>query len=126
LLAYRTFRGEFGSFSVPLLLVSGTELESDEMQVYRKTYESLGLPFEGKPRRRLEVRAGQAVADEGNATRTHDWNRSIATTNSYWKQILSEDEVQFVQRLNAWIFEELEGISRRGHADGFAKRPLAV
>lgn len=126
LLAYRTSRGEFGRFSAPLLLISGAELEVNEMQVYRKMYESLGLPFEGRPRRWLEGRASRAVEDSGGATRTHDWRRSVSATNSYWKHTLSDEEVEFVQGLNSWIFEELESINTTGNESSLVDAPLVV
>jgi hypothetical protein len=125
-LAYRTSRGEFGQPSAPLMLISGTELEADEIEVYRQTYEALGLPFEGRPRRSLEARAGQAVADSGGPTKTHDWRRSVSATNSYWKQTLNEAEIEFVQKLNAPIFDKLENINASGRAASRSEAPLAV
>jgi hypothetical protein len=38
----------------------------------------------------------------------HEWRRSVAATNTYWKNTLTNDEVQFVQGLNGWIFAALE------------------
>ena len=124
LLAYRTSCGEFGRFSVPLLLISGTELEANEMQVYCRMYENLGLPFEGRPRRWLEGRAGQAVEDSGGATRTHDWRRSILATNSYWKHTLTDEEVEFVHKLNSRIFQKLETIQASGSASPQNEVPI--
>jgi hypothetical protein len=114
--ACRVFRGEFGRFSAPLLLVSGTELEANELQVYRNIYESLDLPFDGRPRRSLEKRAGQAIEDVGETTKTHDWGRSVSATNSYWKQTLDDSEIEFVQQLNSRIFDELESIGASGNS----------
>lgn len=114
LLAYHTARGRYGTFNAPLVLISSTELEANEMQVYRDMYESLGLAFEGRPRRRLEARARHAVEDSGKVIHTHDWSRSVAATNSYWRQVLDDDEVSFIQRLNGWVFEEIEVISAAG------------
>lgn len=108
LLAIRTSCGEFGRISAPLLFVSGTELEFNEVEVYRKIYEILDLTFEGHPHRLLEKRVGQAVEDDGTTTKTHDWRRTVSATNSYWKHVLSDEEVQFVQELNAGLFQELE------------------
>ena len=125
-LAYRTSRGEFGPLSAPLLLISGTELEANEMQLYCQMYEKLGLPFEGRPRRLLEERCGQAVEDLGETTKTHDWRRSVSATNTYWKQTLSEEEIDSVQALNSGIFEELEGIATPQNAGPRAKAPLFV
>jgi hypothetical protein len=112
LLAYRVSRGEFGNFPASFMLVSATQLEINEMQVYSDIYNCLDLPFEGQPRRKLEQRAGLAIEDSGRTTRTHDWRRSVSATNSYWKKTLSDEEIVFVSGLNSWIFEALEGIDR--------------
>ncbi len=112
-LAYRTLRGDFGPVSAPYMIVSATDLEDDELGVYRDLYGALDLPFEGRALKRLQDRVGKAVHDTSSTSKTHDWNRSVSATNSYWKQTLDTEEVVFVQKLNAWIFEALEGDASR-------------
>ena len=34
-----------------------------------------------------------------NANSVHDWKRSIAHTNNYWKDSLSEQEIDFIRHL---------------------------
>jgi hypothetical protein len=126
LLAYRISCGELGRFSAPLLLISGTALEANEVQVYRQTFERLGLPFEGHPRRWLEARAGRAAEYSSGLTKTHDWRRSVSETNSYWKHTLSEEEVEFVQELNSRIFDELESINANGNTRPQLAAPMVV
>jgi hypothetical protein len=109
-LSYRTARGDFGRYAAPLKIVTGDELESDELGVYRDLYDCLGLAFEGKARKRLEERVGRAVHDTAKPSKTHDWNRSVSATNSYWKETLDPKEILAVQKLNGWIYEALESL----------------
>jgi hypothetical protein len=111
LLALRLLRGCYGSFSVPLLLVMGSELEANEIELYRRVYERLELSFEGRPRRQLEARMRRAAGREPGATKVHDWDRSIAGLNSYWKDVLGQEEVAMVAEMNSGIFQALEAMN---------------
>jgi hypothetical protein len=104
-----TMKGQFGELPTKLILMSGTALEANEIEVYRRAYNVFGLPFEGYPRRVLESRARQAVQDIGDPRKTHDWSRSVGVTNSYWSTVLTGDEIALVTDLNAEIFTVLEG-----------------
>ena len=66
--------------------------------------------MEGKARKRLEERVSRAVHDTAKPAKTHDWNRSVSATNSYWKETLDPGEILAVQRLNGWIYEALESL----------------
>lgn len=110
LLAHRVVDGQFGSLPGNLHLVSGAALETDEINVYRQTFEVLDLPFDGRPRRRLEARVRQAVHEAGDPARVHDWQRTLSATNSYWSDVLSAEEVELVQELNLGIYNALESL----------------
>jgi hypothetical protein len=115
-IAQRIVQGEFGALPAKLFVISGTALEANEIEVYRQAYYALGLTFEGRPRQSLESRARRAVKEIGDPRRTHNWGRSISTTNSYWSSVLTEGETAFVSELNAGIFASLESASDEQHA----------
>ncbi|MBA3516229.1 MAG: hypothetical protein H0T75_00900 [Rhizobiales bacterium] len=107
--AARAARGEFGQTPGKLLMIGGKELEVNEVQVYRLLYSELGLAFEGRPHRLIEARARSATDDVGDPKRTHNWQRSVATTNTYWREVLDAEEIGFASELNSRLYEELCG-----------------
>jgi len=81
-------------------LVTSEALEQDEQATYRTLIGELGL----MPTRAVE----KTLSKERRETRasdmsqkTHDWTRSVASVNQYWKDVLSEDDLRHVGEITS-------------------------
>ena len=87
-------------------LVTSEALMEDECATYRALFDRLGLVSTGATERALSSvkpdSKGKPKADV-----THDWSRSVAAANSYWKDLLNEEEAERVDTLTADIEEQI-------------------
>ncbi|WP_157577768.1 hypothetical protein [Roseivivax halodurans] len=86
-------------------IVTAPSLEADEMATYRMAFAHAGLDFTGKIARFLERRAEAAADASADSSVVHDWNRSVASANSYWRELLSGEDLEAIEDLTA----DLEG-----------------
>lgn len=87
-------------------LITSEDLIADEVGSYRRLFDRLGLT-PGKATEALLSAArdkGAAIPDKGT---THDWSRSAASANSYWKDILGEADIARVAALTGDVAERI-------------------
>lgn len=79
-------------------LVTSEDLIADDAGTYARLFDRFGLVPGPKTDARLRSHeaTGAAIPASG---KTHDWSRSAAAVNAYWKDVLSPEEVADVQRL---------------------------
>lgn len=83
-------------------LITSEELERDERTTYLRLIESLGLePGRGVGKTLSKPRREQG--DSERSRKVHDWTRSVASVNSYWKDVLTGGELESVQALTSDI-----------------------
>lgn len=84
------------------------KVAQNELGSYVELFSWLNETMPAKAKRALTQRElanpQSAVPKSG---RVHDFNRTAAQANSYWKKILTADEAQVVTELNGAIWEEL-------------------
>lgn len=79
-------------------LVTSTDLERDQRAAYLELIRKLGLAPTFSVQRRLSTRGREAAA--GDMSRiAHDWNRSIASLNRYWQEVLTAGEVETIHAI---------------------------
>ena len=81
-------------------LITSADLQADERKTYDGLFRDLGLtPTPALERTLSRPRREARAADLGK--KTHDWTRSVASLNSYWKDVLSAEDVEKVDRITA-------------------------
>lgn len=95
-------------------LVTSEALAADEEGTYRRLFEVLGLKGADTLHATLAKRQKDAKAVPDSKT-THDWNRSVAAVNSYWKDLLSPEEIRKVDDLTADVFETVSSRPSLGY-----------
>jgi hypothetical protein len=83
-------------------LVTSEELERDERRTYLRLIEGLGLTPDAAVAKSLS-RPRREQTDPEPAQKVHDWTRSVASVNSYWKDVLTAGELESVQALTSDI-----------------------
>lgn len=84
------------------------KVAKDETANYVELFSWLHETMPTKAKRALAKRSienPQVVIPKSG--RVHDFNRTAAQANSYWRKILTEDEVRVVTELNGAIWDEL-------------------
>lgn len=97
-------------------LVTSEALEQDERATYRRLIGDLGLTPTRAVEKTLSKERREARAADMSG-KTHDWTRSVASVNQYWKDVLSEEDLLHVEAITSDI--ELTLLSREtppGHA----------
>jgi hypothetical protein len=92
--------------SAHLFLVRSTALEVNETAVYEALFFWLGVDPE-KPMAHLANQQSKRSADKKAPNATHDWTRSLAQTNQYWKETLTPEEIEIVSTLAGDLAQEL-------------------
>lgn len=87
-------------------LVTSEDLENDEAGTYRRLCRELQLLPTAGFERLLKKPRREAVAGD-LARKTHDWNRSVASLNNYWKSVLSEKEVETIDLITSDLAPKL-------------------
>lgn len=80
-----------------LHLIQSDDLERDEIETYSRIFDGLSLPFQNASHY-LEARSRRSTGQYRAPKATHDWNRSVHHTNTYWKSMLSPDEIDEVNQ----------------------------
>jgi hypothetical protein len=93
-----------------ILLVDPGRLEQDEEAEYRRLFHHVGIAPTDKVIAAIRSRTRSRRTGEGeqNPRNVHDWSRSIAETNSYWRRTLTDDEIGFVRELNSDVWSRLQ------------------
>jgi len=79
-------------------MVTSEQLEQDERATYSALLHSLGLEPTAAVERTLSSRRRDASVAEMKRT-AHDWDRSLASVNSYWREVLSAEDLTVVRAL---------------------------
>jgi len=88
--------GALGSVRV----VTSADLEADEPAAYDKLIRGLALtPGRGVKRMLAKPRRDAVAADMGS--KTHDWTRSVSSVNNYWREVLTKDDLEKVDRITS-------------------------
>jgi hypothetical protein len=81
-------------------LLTSADLQANERTAYFNLISKLALtPTPGVERMLSRPRREAAAADMSR--KTHDWTRSVASVNSYWKDVLSEVDIENVDRITS-------------------------
>jgi hypothetical protein len=89
-------------------LVTSEELERDERATYLALIDDLRLA----PTQSVEkILSGPRQEDAGaEATqKVHDWTRSVASLNRYWKDVLTAEDLESVRALTSDLVPHLFG-----------------
>lgn len=87
-----------------LFLLNMQRLSEDESAAYRQVFQWLGRPVPG----RLDGILAKRQNSKGpKGKRVHDFNRSAAATNAYWKDVLADDEVGVVNQINGELWDRI-------------------
>jgi hypothetical protein len=97
-----------GRTGSPTYLFNLAKAESDEMITYENLFTWLRVPMTSRIRHVIERRAeGGRSGEVPEKGRVHDFNRSAAQANGYWRNILTEEESDFVLALNESLWERI-------------------
>jgi hypothetical protein len=81
-------------------LVTSEALERDERSTYLELIRALGLTPTARVERALsQVR--RETASSQMTRKTHDWSRSITSLNTYWKEVLTAEDLEKIQALTS-------------------------
>lgn len=88
-------------------VITSADLEADEGAAYDRLIKALALtPTRGVQRMLSKPRRDAAVADMGS--KAHDWTRSVSSVNNYWREVLTQDDIDKVDRITSdlvpWLF----------------------
>jgi hypothetical protein len=87
-------------------LITSADLETDERAAYEKLIGGLGLTPTAALVRMLSRPRREAAARD-MSLKAHDWTRSLASVNNYWREVLTADEVQRVDRITSDLVPHL-------------------
>jgi hypothetical protein len=89
-------------------LVTSDALERDERATYRRLLDALGLSATRGVQRTLGApRREAAVSDMRH--KAHDWNRSLASLNRYWQDVLSEEDLTNIRAITEDLVPAIAG-----------------
>lgn len=88
-------------------LVTSTALEEDEIATYRMAFADAGLQFTARVARTLTRRAEAAADARADSEIVHDWSRSVASANSYWRDLLGDADLEAIEDLTGDLEERL-------------------
>ena len=81
-------------------LITSADLQAGERMTYQGLCRDLALtPTAGLDRALSKPRREAGAADLSK--KTHDWTRSVASVNSYWKEVLTAEDVERVDRITS-------------------------
>lgn len=86
-------------------LVTSADLEADERTTYEKLIAALGLESTRAVERMLSTPRRDASAADMKRT-AHDWNRSLSSVNNYWREVLTDEEVENVDRITSDLAQQ--------------------
>lgn len=87
-------------------LISSDQLVTDEQGTYETLFRTLGLEGGNRVGGILAKRRNDGAAVPTRKT-THDWTRSVASVNSYWKNVLEAREIDRVEELTRDVVDQL-------------------
>lgn len=89
-----------------LFLVRSTDLETKEDETYAALFAWLGIDAT-KPMAYLAKRQNKRKDEKKSPNATHDWTRSLKQTNEYWRDSLTQEEIDVVSTLAGELSEDL-------------------
>ncbi|TMM46739.1 sulfotransferase [Qipengyuania marisflavi] len=89
-------------------LVTSDALVADERATYTRLFDRLGL-VQTAATEKLLTAEKSATRSRPDSKTSHDWTRSVAAVNSYWKELLTDDDAAQVDRLTGDVEEALFG-----------------
>ena len=90
-----------------LFLLNMENVAKDEIGGYRQLFHWLGRPMPQKLERLVAKRQTAESRAQPRLGQVHDFNRTAASANSYWAQVLSAEEAELVTRINGNLWERL-------------------
>jgi len=87
-------------------LITSDDLAKDESGTYLSLMRLLRLVPSPAVERELSKSAGRGRADQ-LSRKVHDWGRSVESVNSYWKDVLTPEELEQVHELTCDITPQL-------------------
>jgi len=87
-------------------LVTSDRLMESERETYEALFNKLGL----EPSSKTEAELSKQKSDTRSRPKgkvTHDWGRSVKAVNSYWSEVLSEEQIERVKELTADVEDGL-------------------
>lgn len=91
-----------------LNLVSPDDLAVDERGCYTALFDKLGLTATDKTEQLLSEKKSESRSRPSDNT-THDWGRSVAAVNSYWRDLLTEDDIRKTDAITADVEDAILG-----------------
>ncbi len=79
----------------------------DDQAAFDAVFDWLGRTMPAAVRHNLVRRAAASGSGSPKERRVHDWNRTSAQANTYWKEVLTEDEVALVEDINGGLWDEV-------------------
>lgn len=89
-------------------LVSPDDLAVDERGCYESLFAKLDLTETQKTEELLAAKKSD-TRSRPSANTTHDWGRSVSAVNSYWRELLTEEDIHKVDAITADIEQEILG-----------------
>jgi hypothetical protein len=97
-------------------LVTSEALERDERATYFALLDQLGLTATTAVQRTLAGPRRDAAAS-GDKKKTHDWNRSMASLNRYWQEVLSDQDLANVSAITDELAAQVLGTAAVAERD---------
>lgn len=84
----------------------------DEMKAYTRLFDWLGYAMPISVEKTIRRRSCKTGSGTPRAGKVHDFNRSAAQANSYWRSLLTEAEVAMVDEVNGALWAALSSSAR--------------
>lgn len=79
----------------------------DELVAYRALFDWLGEEMPRQVESKIIFRNRSKGDNVPNSTKVHNFNRTAAQANSYWKTVLTKDEIQLVEEINGSLWNDI-------------------
>jgi hypothetical protein len=84
-------------------------LISDPIAAYKMLYHAVNLDFNTKIENKIKIIYSNASNKTQPSDRqVHDWNRDISKINQYWKNLLTQAEIDLIQTSNNDLWQKLQ------------------
>jgi len=91
-------------------LLNMERVAEDEVSAYSEMFAWLGKELPAQSAKRIRALQSRVASGTPRAGRTHDWDRTAAQANRYWKELLDETEREIVQSLNGPLWEQISSL----------------
>lgn len=92
-------------------LITSADLETDERAAYGRLIKTLALVATPGVEQMLS-KARRDTAAANMQRRAHDWTRSVSSVNNYWREVLTKDDIDKVDRITSDLVPRLFAESR--------------